>query len=208
MNTIKIKAGGTKMIAHRGLSGLETENTCAAFIAAGNRASYFGVETDIHRTGDGNFILHHDPDTARVGKEKLVIEQTDFSTLRDLTLYDKASGKKRADLHLPTLEEYIGICRHYEKFCVLELKSDFTDGEIREIIASIEKLQWLDHVIFISFHYENLLRVRKVKPQQPCQFLTERFTPDLLTLLIKDDIDLDIYYPALTKQDIALCHEH
>ena len=33
------------MIAHRGVSGLELENTCAAFVAAGNR-SYFGIETD------------------------------------------------------------------------------------------------------------------------------------------------------------------
>lgn len=208
MDTIKIKNGSTKMIAHRGLSGLETENTCAAFVAAGNRASYFGVETDIHRTGDGHFILHHDPDTSRVGREKLVVEQSDFADLRELTLYDRDSGKKRADLRLPTLEEYIGICKRYEKTCVLELKSDFSDGEIREIITSIEKLQWLDRVIFIAFGYENLLKVRKVKPRQPCQFLVEHFSRDLLTLLVKDDIDLDIYYPVLTKDIIELCHEN
>ena len=40
MNTIKIDKGQVKMIAHRGLSGLEKENTCAAFVAAGNRESY------------------------------------------------------------------------------------------------------------------------------------------------------------------------
>ena len=55
-NTIKIAHGGVKMIAHRGLSGLERENTAAAFVAAGNR-SYYGMETDIHRTKDGRFIV-------------------------------------------------------------------------------------------------------------------------------------------------------
>ena len=51
MNTIKLNTTGTnvKMIAHRGLSGLEAENTCAAFVAAGNREKYFGIECDIHR---------------------------------------------------------------------------------------------------------------------------------------------------------------
>ena len=49
MNTIKINKGTTLMVAHRGVSGLERENTAAAFVAAGNR-SYYGVETDIHRT--------------------------------------------------------------------------------------------------------------------------------------------------------------
>ena len=53
MDTIKIRAGACKMVAHRGVSGLEKENTMAAFVAAGNR-SYYGIATDIHRTLDGH----------------------------------------------------------------------------------------------------------------------------------------------------------
>ena len=41
MDTVKIKAKGVKMIAHRGLSGIERENTYPAFVAAANR-SYYG----------------------------------------------------------------------------------------------------------------------------------------------------------------------
>ena len=208
MDTIKVKAGNTKMIAHRGLSGLETENTCAAFVAAGNRSSYYGIETDIHRTADGNFIIHHDPDTSRVGGKKLKVEETDFSTLQEFRLRDKDGSHTRADLRLPSLEEYIGICKRYGKSSVLELKSAFTEEEIREMIGRIEKMGWLDEVIFIAFDYENLLKVRKVKPGQRCQFLTEQFSENLLTRLIKDDIDLDIYYPALSEKDVKLCHEN
>jgi hypothetical protein len=43
MNTTKIDSRKTKMIAHRGVSGIECENTAAAFVAAGNR-SYYGIE--------------------------------------------------------------------------------------------------------------------------------------------------------------------
>ena len=46
MNTVKFNKQSVKMVAHRGVSGLERENTCAAFVAAGNR-SYFGIETDV-----------------------------------------------------------------------------------------------------------------------------------------------------------------
>ena len=53
MNTIKFDKKNVKVIAHRGVSGLERENTCASFVAAGNR-SYYGIETDIHKTMDGN----------------------------------------------------------------------------------------------------------------------------------------------------------
>ena len=35
MNTVKFDKKETKIIAHRGLSGIEKENTNAAFVAAG-----------------------------------------------------------------------------------------------------------------------------------------------------------------------------
>ena len=53
-DTVKIDKRGVRLIAHRGLSGIEQENTCAAFIAAANRESYYGIETDTpHRRHDG-----------------------------------------------------------------------------------------------------------------------------------------------------------
>ena len=44
--TVQFNKGEIKMIAHRGLSGLERENTCPAFVAAGVK-SYYGIETDV-----------------------------------------------------------------------------------------------------------------------------------------------------------------
>ena len=120
------------MVAHRGLSGIETENTAAAFVAAGNRG-YWGSETDIYRTSDGHFICSHDSTTGRVCGEDLTIEQTDFDTLRALVLHDH-DGVRRGDLRLCTPEEYLSICRCYGMVCVVELKSEFTDDEIARII--------------------------------------------------------------------------
>ena len=64
-STVKVNKLITKMIAHRGLSGIERENTNPAFIAAGNR-SYYGIETDVHVTADGKFIICHDNDLKRI----------------------------------------------------------------------------------------------------------------------------------------------
>ena len=38
MNTIKFDKKNALVVAHRGLSGIERENTNAAFVAAGNRS--------------------------------------------------------------------------------------------------------------------------------------------------------------------------
>ena len=123
MDTIKLPSSNTKIIAHRGLSGIERENTLAAFIAAGNR-SYFGVETDIHRTADGKYAVIHDDDTRRVAGDYLRVEYSSLTCLRALTLADM-DGRKRPDLIIPTLEEYVSVCKKYGKTCVLELKNTF-----------------------------------------------------------------------------------
>ncbi|MBI2615573.1 MAG: hypothetical protein HYW52_07870 [Gemmatimonadetes bacterium] len=48
------------VIAHRGASGYEHENSLAAFRAA-VRIGADGIELDIHDTADGAIIVHHDP---------------------------------------------------------------------------------------------------------------------------------------------------
>ncbi|MBI1968186.1 MAG: glycerophosphodiester phosphodiesterase [Gemmatimonadetes bacterium] len=47
------------VIAHRGASGYEVENSLAAFRAAGP-AGADAVELDIHATADGALVVHHD----------------------------------------------------------------------------------------------------------------------------------------------------
>ena len=106
MQTVKIKKSKTKMIAHRGLSGIEPQNTSIAFAAAGNR-SYFGIETDVHITKDGKYVIIHDDVTSNVSNTGLTVENTDFEVLRNIYLNDNdgsagrkvvAIGKGRVDL--------------------------------------------------------------------------------------------------------------
>ncbi len=205
MNTIKINAASTLMVAHRGLSGIERENTASAFVAAGNR-SYFGIETDIYRTSDGHFVVNHDGNAARVGGMNVAMENTPWELLREVVLYDTDGTHDRYDLRLPSLENYISICKKYEKICVLELKSQFTPEETAAFIEIIKKYDYLDHVIFISFHYQDLLNVRAILPDQPCQFLTGDNSDELIARLVADRLDIDIAHPALSKERIDAMH--
>lgn len=210
MNTIKLNATGTnvKMIAHRGLSGLEAENTCAAFVAAGNREKYFGIECDIHRTLDGKFVIFHDDNTKRMAKDSMIIEETTFDTLRSLRLGEPRNDLyHRADLVMPTLEEYINICARYEKYAVLELKNEFTASDIYKIMGMIDKLGYLDHTIIISFCLKNLIRLRKRYPNIKAQFLLSVWEDKHMDSLVKYDLDLDIKYSAVTEELCRKIHE-
>lgn len=198
--------GGTRMVAHRGLSGIETENTLAAFIAAGNR-SYFGIETDVHVTADGKLVCIHDDDTHRVCGEHHIVEETDFEALRALTLIDRESGAPRIDLKIPTLREYIRACRRYDKTAVLELKNPFEERFVLQVIGEIREEGWLERVVFISFSWENMLILRRLLPEAACQFLTSKWDDGLPERLKAHALDLDIDYRALTQARIAALHE-
>ncbi|MBR2019239.1 MAG: hypothetical protein IKA05_02445 [Clostridia bacterium] len=205
MNTVKIASGQTKMVAHRGVSGLERENTNLAFVAAGNR-SYFGIETDIHCTSDGNFVLHHDDTTLRLTGVDCEVEKTDFATLRAMRLSDIDGTYGREDLVMPTLEEYIRICKKYEKMAVLELKRHMEEDRVREIIDRIEALDYLGSVIFISFDFDNLVYVRNYRPDQAVQFLFSKLTDEILEKMIAHRFDADVHFKAVTPAFVFAMH--
>ena len=205
MNTQRINKGNVKMIAHRGVSGLEKENTAAAFVAAGNR-SYFGVETDVHCTADGKFIVIHDDTTTRVTGVERVVEETDFDTLRAMRLLDVDGVNTRGDLCMPTLEEYIGICKKYEKVAVLELKNPMPENSVFDIVDVINKMEYLDKTVFISFDFDNLVYVRKRSPEQKVQFLFKEFSDDVIERVKKHGFDVDVRYTALTREIIEALH--
>ncbi len=206
MNTIKINSKGVKMIAHRGLSGLEKENTCSAFVAAGNRESFFGVETDVHRTADGRFVIFHDDNTARVGLDAMVIENTSYDTLRKLQLLDIDGKRGRMDLIIPDLLDYIGICKKYEKTCILELKNQFKASDVYKIIGEFEKADYLDHLIVISFKLKNLVYLRRRYPELRAMYLLEDWGKNSLDELVKNNLGLDIRYTNLTKEIVDAVH--
>ncbi len=209
MNTIKFNKADSKvrMVAHRGVSGLETENTCAAFVAAGNR-SYWGVETDVHVSADGKFVIFHDDNATRVGGVDCVLEQTAADELFAITLFDRDGGTKtRRDLMMPTLREYVRICRKYEKVCVLELKNHMEPEAIAGIVAEIADEGWLENMVFISFDHPNMVTLRELLPNARLQFLTtEPCDEKLLEKLLPWGLDLDIYHKCLSKEAIDLMH--
>ena len=205
MDTIKlINKGSTKMVAHRGVSGLERENTMPAFVAAGNR-SYYGIETDIHVTSDGRFIVFHDNTTGRLADVDVNVEKQTFDALRAIELNDR-DGSKRIDLRMPALEEYINICKKYEKIAVLELKNPMPREKVFEVCDVLDACGYRGGTLLISFDYNNLLYVKEKHPEQAVQFLCGEADEALIQKLKKDGMGLDINRKSVSKELIDLCH--
>ena len=198
--TIRINSKNSKMVAHQGLFGLERGNTNQAFTAAGNREKYFGIETDVHRTADGKYVCIHDSNTKGVSGVDMDVEASTLDQLQSIRLMDTDGTTDRADLRIPTLQDYIKICREYGKVSVLELKTPFEAEHVREIVGIIRDMGHLDMTIFISFHKTDLIYLREILPDQNTQFLTGEWNDDVKEFVTKYNLDIDICYPPLTKE--------
>ena len=207
MDTVKFNKKDVKIIAHRGLSGIETENTNAAFVAAGNR-SYWGIETDVHKTADGVYVVFHDDNTVRMTNKDLVVEEVTYKDLCQLILNDTNGKQGRRDLIIPLLGDYVSICKKYNKHAVLELKNSFTYEEVKEIVEIIELYKYLDEITFISFDINNLIFLRQIRPNQKAQYLTGSFSNEILEKLKKYKLDLDIEYHSVNKGIIQTLKEN
>ena len=218
LETVKFNKQNTKMIAHRGLSGFETENTIASFIVAGNH-SYWGIETDVHKTKDGKFIITHDDDMKRISGDDYVVEETDYETLKNCKLFEVLPGildgdatiltnKKRSDLTPPSLDEYIRVCKKYSKVAVLEIKNAMEREDVEKIIDIIEENEYLDQTVFISFCIDNLCYALDYRPSCACQFLAykKEVLKEKMPIAIKYKMDLDLFYGIIDKQLVDETH--
>ncbi len=205
IDTIKIQnKGNTKIIAHRGLSGIELQNTNSAFVAAGNR-SYFGIEADIHTTTGEDFAVIHDNTTQSVSNTNVNVEKSNYNTLSQIILKN-TDRIERIDLRIPSLRQYISICKKYGKFAVLETKNRFKPTDIKKMISQIREFNYIDNVIFISFNLDNLIDLRKLLPKAKIQYLFNKLSQDAIDAVKTYNLDVDVHYDVATKDFINYMH--
>lgn len=206
MDTIKFEEKGKiKMIAHRGLSGLERENTCPAFVAAGVK-SYYGIETDVHVTKDKKIIVIHDNDLIRVAGVDMKVEESNLEDLRTVKMKDIDGVTERADLFLPTLEEYISICKKYDKQAILELKNYMDKEIVWKIAEQTKELGWFERVTFIALRGQNLVYLHEKYPEADAQVISGYSTEEDIKFILAHRFDADLNFNHLTKEKVDILH--
>lgn len=143
----------TKIIAHRGNTANNPENTLSAFKAAID-AGADAIELDVHAAKDGSLIVHHDYYLGNPDDGAGLILEKDSTYIKSLTV----NGTE----HIPTLKEVfelIGSSLHYE----LELKG-CTDDFIAAVLALAKAQNLLHKIEFTSSHAYTLTRIKQLDP--------------------------------------------
>ena len=127
-------------VAHRGLHDDEKpENSLAAFRAAGEND--YGTELDAHLTADGETVVMHDDNTARMCGVDKVIAETSLAELKTLRL-------RNTDEQIPTLREALEAVGGHGPV-ILELK---TAGENNPLLCEkvLEEIRAYDGALCIE----------------------------------------------------------
>ena len=148
----------TQVIAHRGASKAERENTLDAFRRAGEMGSN-AVELDVRRTADGKMAVHHD---AALSDGRLICEMN-ASELPE---------------HIPLLSEALDACAGM--WVNIEIKNHPIDADfdandtLAATVATHLAERGEDHRWLIScFHRPTIDAMRTLRPEIRTAWLTE-----------------------------------
>lgn len=189
-----------KVIAHRGawkLSGTP-QNSMASFEEA-LKLGCEGTEFDIRMTADNILILNHDAD-----HQGMDIEKSTYLALKEKPLKNGET--------LPLLEDIIkrGLQQKQTRL-VAEIKPS-PAGKQRSILMAektwelFQRYQAGDQVVYISFDYDILKRIKELQPTAEVQYLNGEKSPAELKA---DGMDADYHFNIIRKDSnwIAKAHE-
>lgn len=156
INKIEPDSPSVRYIAHRGYSSIAPENTIPAYVEAG-KAGFWGAETDIQETSDGEFVLMHDTTVDRTTNGTGEVSSMTLSQVKELIVDGGNSIEMYPNLQVPTLKEFLSCCKEYGMTPIIEIK---TINNINGFLQTIEDLGMTKHCIVISFQNNILQRLR------------------------------------------------
>lgn len=197
----------TKLIAHRGLSGLAPENSLEAFTLAGEYG-YYGVECDIHVSKDNHWIVFHDLSLQRMAGLNYLIKDLTLEEIRKINLISGNGIEKYEKVRIPVLEEYLDICIKYNMVPVIEIKSIISMENLDHLLAILESkgLKYKAHII--SFHFEYLIYLRNIDPQLIIFYLVDDIKEKDIKLCKTYFMNINANCFKLTQERIIECHRH
>jgi glycerophosphoryl diester phosphodiesterase len=182
----------TQVLAHRGASKVERENTVEAFRTAGTMGSD-GVELDVRRTADGVLVVHHDP---ALGDGRAIV------------------GLHAADLpnHIPDLGAALDACKGM--WVNVEIKNDPSEPDFDpndriadETVAVLKARGEDDRWLISSFRLETIDRCRALVETIPTAWLVNEIPDDVISTMVgRGHRALHPWVGLLNRSHIDVCH--
>jgi glycerophosphoryl diester phosphodiesterase len=158
------------VVAHRGASLLEPENTLRAFLL-GLVQGADALETDLRFTRDGQIVLFHDATLERTTDGRGRVADHTLAELQQLRT--RRPDGALSDERIPTLDELIAATGGQAPL-LLELKDErfqeqaYAEALVRTLAAS----GMMERSAVVSFHPAHVAAVQRLAPELPRGYIT------------------------------------
>jgi glycerophosphoryl diester phosphodiesterase len=152
-------------IGHRGVMGIEPENTLRSFIAA-QHAGLDLIELDLHLSKDGALVVMHDAEVDRTTDGSGPIAE---KTLAELRALDAGRGER-----VPVFDEVLDAVR-------TPLQAEIKDVAAARALAEVmHRRDLVGRVEVSSFHDEALAEIARLVPGVRTALIASRFGIDVV----------------------------
>lgn len=194
-------------VNHRGRQQFAPENSIPAF----KQANYEAIETDIHLTADKQWVVIHDDSLNRTTNGSGEISNLLSQQLLNYHLIGIGAQQYALnELRIPTVEDYLAICKSKNKIPVIEIKtSEFDAPAYQKLIDLIRNYQLAHVVRFISFHYQPLRELKKMMPESSTMYLSKALTQHVIDQAKKlgSRSGVNIKWQSLNAQNVQQAHQ-
>ena len=165
------------VIAHRGVSAYAPENSLPAFALA-KKMGVREVELDVQLASDGIVVVCHDETLERYGHGKQLVENLESDILLALDMGSWFSPYFFKDVKLLTLKR---LFAEFAKDFIfhIELKGK-AEALAAAVYALVRDMGYLEQVVFTSFSYAQLERMRRCEDSCRLGWLVQDFNKDVL----------------------------
>ncbi|MBR0536604.1 MAG: glycerophosphodiester phosphodiesterase [Clostridia bacterium] len=190
----KIPAGTMRMIAHRGYSAVAPENTLPAYRAAGE-SDFWGAECDIQLTSDGVWVLMHDDTVDRTTNGTGNVSDLTYAEIAALTVDGGNGLEQYPGTKVPTLTEYLDVCKEYRLHPVIEIKPSADPASLDGLAAILSAREEKNMFVIISFGGEICARMKELMPETPVYYLfSGSVSEQAIAFAAENGLDgLDVY---------------
>ncbi len=208
--TLTATAARPYFVGHRG-SRWGVENTKEAFEQGCIRGQFDYLETDIKVTKDKVFICWHDDNTSKYGEKNKTIASTDWSVLKEIK-HTQKRGSKTYTGYLCSMDEYLDICKKYNKRPVIELKwatgiNSNDQSNMEKLVQAIKAKGFYETCIILTSMKPCLQWLHDKHPKMKLQFLTGEYWNSHFDWCVARGIDVDIQSGTwLTKSTVTKYH--
>ncbi|MEU9015144.1 glycerophosphodiester phosphodiesterase family protein [Streptomyces sp. NPDC048479] len=152
-------------IGHRGVMGVEPENTLRSFIRA-EQAGMDAIELDLHLSKDGALVVMHDADVDRTTGGNGPIADKTLAELREL---DAGDGER-----VPVFEEVLDAVR-------APLQAEIKDvAAARALAEAMRRRDLVQRVEVSSFHDDAIAEIATLVPGVRTVLIASRWGADVV----------------------------